>query len=205
MQHRGQAVRYIEVEAADIALANRLAHEVLGRTLDELPPQTRRLLETLHGWTDQERVRLALRRADFRFSRRQVRELIGWGDTQLKVHLARLAELEYLLVHRTKAGQGYEYELLYDGEGAAGDRFLMGLATPDSAYDAKRSAPKVVRSAHGRGVDGVRSPLGRSPKTATIPLAAKDIREDEAEPAAEPIIRLNDAAASYRRPVAARA
>jgi DNA primase len=27
---------------ADIALANRLAHEVLGRSLDELPPQTRR-------------------------------------------------------------------------------------------------------------------------------------------------------------------
>ena len=29
--------------AADIELANRLAHEVLGRTLDELPPQTRKL------------------------------------------------------------------------------------------------------------------------------------------------------------------
>jgi DNA primase len=28
----------------DIATANRLAHEVLGRSLDELPPQTRRLL-----------------------------------------------------------------------------------------------------------------------------------------------------------------
>src|SRR5271167_4328661 len=37
-------VRYIEVTLEDIALANRLAHEVLGRTLDELPPQTRRLL-----------------------------------------------------------------------------------------------------------------------------------------------------------------
>ena len=28
-------MRYIEVEASDIALANRLAGEVLGRTLDE--------------------------------------------------------------------------------------------------------------------------------------------------------------------------
>ena len=42
--HRGERVEYIEVTAADIALANELAHEVLGRSLDELPPQARRLL-----------------------------------------------------------------------------------------------------------------------------------------------------------------
>ena len=210
VEHRGRQVRYIEVEAGDIALANRLAHEVLGRTLDELPPQTRRLLETLHGWGVAECARLALRRADWRFSRRQVRALTGWGDTQLKVHLARLAELEYLLVHRVKSGQGFEYELVYDGEGAAGDRFLMGLAapdrapdhTPDHTYDAKRSGAGPSRSAPGRGADGGRSPHGRAPESAAIPLAAKDIREDEAELPAEPVIRLNGAASSYRRPLA---
>ena len=42
--HRGQALEYIEVTLDDIATANRLAHEVLGRSLDELPPQTKRLL-----------------------------------------------------------------------------------------------------------------------------------------------------------------
>ena len=40
----GRAVDYIEVTLDDIALANELAPEVLGRSLDELPPQTRRLL-----------------------------------------------------------------------------------------------------------------------------------------------------------------
>ena len=44
MTHRGKALEYIEVTLDDIATANRLAHEVLGRSLDELPPQTRRLL-----------------------------------------------------------------------------------------------------------------------------------------------------------------
>ena len=48
-QHqRGQTLPggqpYIEVTLDDIALANQLAPEVLGRSLDELPPQTRRLL-----------------------------------------------------------------------------------------------------------------------------------------------------------------
>ena len=47
----GQAIEYIEVTREDIALANRLAHEVLGRTLDELPPQTRRLLDALVALT----------------------------------------------------------------------------------------------------------------------------------------------------------
>jgi hypothetical protein len=40
----GAAIDYVEVSVADIALANELAHAVLGRTLDELPPQTRKLL-----------------------------------------------------------------------------------------------------------------------------------------------------------------
>ncbi|EON4171707.1 toprim domain-containing protein, partial [Escherichia coli] len=44
VEHRGQVVEYIEVAREDIALANRLAHEILGRTLDEMPPQTRKLL-----------------------------------------------------------------------------------------------------------------------------------------------------------------
>ena len=40
----GRRVDYVEATLADVAVANRLAAETLGRTLDELPPQTRRLL-----------------------------------------------------------------------------------------------------------------------------------------------------------------
>ncbi len=38
----GETIEYIEVTLDDITHANRLAEEVLGRSLDELPPQTRR-------------------------------------------------------------------------------------------------------------------------------------------------------------------
>jgi len=165
VQHRGQELRYIEVLPGDIAVANRLAHEVLGRTLDELPPQTRLLLKHLHTWVTDECGRLAVSRTDLRFTRRQVRALTGWGDTQLKIHLGRLAELEYVLIHRADRGQRFDYELLYDGEGEAGGRFLMGLTGADgvamTAYDDDRSGETAKRSGAGRATVGPVSGRGR--------------------------------------------
>lgn len=175
VQHRGKALRYIEVTPFDIATANRLAHDVLGRTLDELPPQTRKLLTALHGWVKLETERLAIKQTDLRFTRRQVRELTGWGDTQLKVHLARLAELEYVLAHRVSRGQGFEYELIYEGEGGLGGRFLMGLADlsrlqeNDLSYDGERSGESEQRSVAGRGAVGSRSAAGRGGGVALNP------------------------------------
>lgn len=46
---------------------------------------------------------------------------------QLGVHLGRLVELEYLLVHRGGRGQSFSYELLFDGRAVAGERFIAGL------------------------------------------------------------------------------
>jgi len=198
LHHRGELVRYIEVEASDIVLANRLAHEVLGRTLDELPPQTRRLLTILHAWVTEECGRQVLRRPDFRFGRRQVRELTGWGDTQLKVHLGRLAELEYVLIHRVRAGQGFEYELLYDGSGASGERFLMGLTDPSTA---EAHAYDEERSGSGRASGGVQTAPDRGAVTASKipekPSEAGHCDDGAAEGAKTHVGGLNGKALSY--------
>jgi DNA primase catalytic core len=148
-------LEYIEVTREDITAANRLAHEVLGRSLDELPPQTRRLLGLIENWVDEVAREKGLDRSDYHFSRRALREKTGWGDTQLKVHLSRLVELEYLLVHRNPAQwQGYLYELIYDGGGKSGERFLPGLI--------EIADLKGEKSGGGRGPVGPRSVGGRS-------------------------------------------
>jgi len=48
----------------------------------------------------------------------------------VRIHLDRLVELEYVLVHRGRNGQRYVYELLYNGGGAEDQPFLMGLLDP---------------------------------------------------------------------------
>lgn len=117
----------IFVTREDIAIANRLAGEILGRSLDELSPQTRCFLIRLHDFVKRCCEQQDLHQAEFRFTRRDVRQSLGWTDFQVHTHLSRLSELEYVLVHRGKRGRSYVYELLYGGEGQGGSPFLMGL------------------------------------------------------------------------------
>ena len=141
--YRGQELEYIEVTKEDIATANRLSHEVLGRSLDELPPQTRRLLLFIDEMVSAECERQKIERTDFRFSRRDVRQHTKWGDTQLRVHLRRLEELEYLLVHRGGRGQSFVYELVFERQDDSGKPMLPGLIEIEKLtgynYDAKNA------------------------------------------------------------------
>jgi len=179
-----RAIEYVEVTLDDIALANQLAHEVLGRSLDELPPQTRRLLMLLDELVAARSRAQSVERAQARFSRREVREATGWGDTQLKVHLARLAELEYLAVHRAPRGTGFVYELLYDGKGADGRPFVPGLIDVERlrhAYDSDRSGVNADRSGSGRGAVGPRSGGGRGERSPEDPATTGGSDESTAE------------------------
>jgi DNA primase len=131
VEHRGRPLAYIEVTRSDIELANRIAHEVLGRTLDELPPQTRRLLNLTRAMVVERADAERIKPADVRFTRRDIRDATQWSDNQLKVHCARLAEMEYLLVHGGSRGHSLRYELVWDGpDDNERARHLCGLIDP---------------------------------------------------------------------------
>jgi DNA primase len=180
----GWAVTYVESTLADIAVANRLAHAVLGQSLDELPPQTRRLLHVLHTFVTGEAARLGVEDlAVVRFTRRQVREACGWGDTQPKIHLARLVDLELVHAHRSERGT-IAYELAWRGEGSDGASFLAGLVDPASLAPNASTGPAgpmpvrcrpapTVRTGRGpnlpgRGLVGVWSGIGRPRPDTTL-------------------------------------
>ncbi len=149
----------------DIARANALAHEILGRGLEDTPPQARRLLGLIQQM-EKERVQ----GPSPCWRRRDLRAFTGWSDTALKVHLGRLVDLEYVLPRRDPK-HGYSYELLYDGDAAAGKPHLSGLldveelrkapATEDrSAQNDHRSGQNEGRSGSGQPVVSPRSGAG---------------------------------------------
>jgi hypothetical protein len=146
----GAAVEYIEVTQADITLANRLAHAVLGRSLDELPPQTRRVLAGLDAWVSEEIAGSDTPRGDVQFTRRTVRGVLGLSDTQLRVHLDRLVQLEYVLPHAGKQGQLYSYSLRFDGDAEASAPQLAGLGVTETEESEPTSRGKTTTS---RGSD----------------------------------------------------
>ena len=136
---------YVEATGADIALADRLAADVLVRHGGELTPATRRVLDALRAWAPKGP-----------FTRRAARDATGAGDTQLKVYLARLVDLEYVIVGRDGTTPTYELACGYDParSDSAGSRSGAPAARSDSA--GRRSAP-------GRRAVGSRSDSSTAP------------------------------------------
>jgi DNA primase len=139
----GKTVTYIEATEADVAAVDRLCSSVLGTTADEMSPATRRLLQALGAFVAE--------RGHPGFTRKELRDATGLGDSQLKVHLARLVDLEHLTVAR--AGPATTYELV----GAE------GCLRPDRpARELDRPVPEGDRPAIGRSVRAHRPVTGRS-------------------------------------------
>ena len=127
VSHNGKRLSYIEVTIEDIEAANQLAAEVMGTSLDDLSPQTRKLLLTIHELVMKRCDELQVETRDLRLTRREIREFSGWTDTRLRIHLQRLVDMEYLLISRNEQGKTFVYELLYQGEGCNGQPFMMQL------------------------------------------------------------------------------
>jgi hypothetical protein len=159
-RHRDQHGEFIEVDLDDIELANRLSTRVLGRNLDDLPTQTAELLRQVVSHASATSKEQGVELDQVSFTRRWVREHTHWGDTQLKIHLRRLEELEYLRQRKSTHGV-FEYRLC--GLDVSPDGvFLVGLQDiaalrsrhPEASYRGTWAAVDVNRSdwsASGRG------------------------------------------------------
>ena len=75
----GEIIEYVEATLDDIEQANLLAADILGRTLDELAPQTRRLLDLIVRMVTKACEAANVEARNYRFTRRDVREATGWG------------------------------------------------------------------------------------------------------------------------------
>jgi len=109
-------VPYIRATLDDIELANRLAPELFGRSLDELPPQARHLLDTIKRLVKTSCKEQHIEQSLSLFSRRDLQRKCGWSYSQVKRHLFRLQELEYVAPRFGRMGSTLKYELLIDAD-----------------------------------------------------------------------------------------
>ena len=147
LQEKG-GLQYIEVTRRDIETANKLAHEVLGRSLDELSPQTRRLLMLLREMIDARCTKENLTPDVCLFSRRDVRRFCGWTEFQVRTHLTKLQDMEYIISHHGGRGQSFVYELLFNGEDDGKPQMcgLLSLATTTTSSIEKTTSSKRKQS-----------------------------------------------------------
>jgi len=111
----GESVEYIEATISDIELANRLADRFLERSFAELPERTNVLLEQIIGGVRNLAEFQIVELFEVRFTRKDVRRWSTFGDTQLKQHLARLVDYEYLKIESVGGhSRTLVYSLAYD-------------------------------------------------------------------------------------------
>ena len=118
---------HIEVALDDIALANELALELFGHSLDDLPPPSRELLRLIRVHVRRRATELGVEPSRVEFHRRELREALKLSEFQLRKYLRPLVELEYIQPVGGRFGQLYSYRLLYDVEGETSGKFVPGL------------------------------------------------------------------------------
>ena len=110
---------YIEVDKADIELANKLFTEIMGWYVSELKKPTKVLLKMI--------IDLCKQKEEWIFSRRELREYGKYSTGHLHRHLKKLEELEYIISVSGANGSKYMYRLMYEGDLNEEEKFVLGL------------------------------------------------------------------------------
>jgi DNA primase catalytic core len=145
---------YIETTLDDIAIANDLAHQLFGYSLDDLSRPGRELLRLIADYVAKKMSNGANGSATGHnvptFNRRELREAFKWGDTRLRTHLDELVEMEYVVPLSGRFGQTYQYRLLYTPTDEPG-RFLSGLKSVEQLRKAANLAGVLTHLAPQNG------------------------------------------------------
>ncbi|MBK9529336.1 MAG: toprim domain-containing protein [Acidobacteria bacterium] len=134
-------IEYVEVELSDIALANELAEEILGKAMDELAPPVRGMFEAIREACREKANELKIESQDVQLTRREIRETTAWSDWQVRMYCQKLVEMEYLFAVQSLNGKPSVYQLASDAESEV--QTLRGLTSIDELKRKLTDATKV--------------------------------------------------------------
>ena len=126
----GRQVKYIEATVEDYAVAYKLALRVLWVSLDELSRWGRELVESCRlQYEEACSHNPNIAPTAVNWTRRKLREYLGWPDKRLRACLDELVSLEYLQVLGGSKGKTFVYCLNPDFNH---NPRALGLLTPDA-------------------------------------------------------------------------
>ncbi|HCE42367.1 MAG TPA: hypothetical protein DET40_02320 [Lentisphaeria bacterium] len=116
--HNG--TEYIETDNADIETALNLARDILGKSVSGLSMPSQDLLRLLDGYVEEKRRTIGeatMSKGAVSFTRKEVRNKIGWTNTRLHLYMRELTEHEFVILESGRRNTLQHYRLLYDSHG----------------------------------------------------------------------------------------
>jgi hypothetical protein len=127
----GGKMEYVQATQRDVDLALELGREVFARNVDDVAPTARKLLSEIVLLVKEKYDDLRgndpkgdLLMSGVPFTRKELRERIGWSETQVRRNLDQLVELGYIGRINGRQGSTFRYLLLDDG--SADPEFCFG-------------------------------------------------------------------------------
>jgi hypothetical protein len=118
----GSKMEFVQATQGDIDLALELGREVFARNVDDVSPMGRKLLSEIVALVKEKYDALKADDAskelfmnEIPFTRKELRERIGWSEKQVRVNIDRLVELGYVGRIAGRQGATFRYLLLDDG------------------------------------------------------------------------------------------
>jgi hypothetical protein len=118
----GSKMEYVQATQADVDLALELGREAFARNVDDVSPTGRKLLAEIVLLVKEKYDDLRsndpksdLLMSGVPFNRKELRERIGWSETQVRDNIEQLVELGYTGKISGRQGSTFRYLLLDDG------------------------------------------------------------------------------------------
>lgn len=119
----GSRMDFVQTTHADVELALALGKDIFARNADDVSPTGRTLLKDIISLVRDKQITLqafesgqGLQLAEIPFTRKELRERIGWSETQTRRNCEHLAELGYLGRIGGRQGTSCRYILVDTGE-----------------------------------------------------------------------------------------
>ena len=100
---------------------------MLGQSLDDLAKPSRTLLDGIYTMVSELAKQKEKPIDEVFFTRRMIRETMGWTDWQIRAHISQLEDMQYLYARVGMRGKEYAYALNYKGQAEDNGKCYLNL------------------------------------------------------------------------------